>query len=327
MTVPASPAFAAPDLDTEAEPPLWRAPHAALAAPPRWAVVLAFAVIYVSWGTTYWAIRKAVHDEQLPPALFGGARIALAGLLLLTYQVLRGRSLRISARDFVRLLGVSLLLFVLGNWLIAVAQTRVESGMAAVLAATTPLWIGLFALAWPSGERLSVRGWLGLLLGLGGVLVLLAPRLADPAALLHDLSPLLVLGSAAAWGLGSLTLRHSPVMLPHLTSAGFQMLLGGACQVLLGLSLGETALLPSQVTGWAVGSFLYLLVVGSLLGFVAYNWLLGHVPAAQVGTYAYVNPAIALLLGWLTGEAVTAALLVGIAVILVGVYLVRAERA
>src|SRR5581483_9796330 len=167
-------------------------PHPA--APATWALVAAFAVIYVSWGTTYWAIRKAVHDEQLPPALFGGSRIGLAGLLLLAFQLARGRSLRVTARDAVRLLGVGILLFVLANWLVTVAQTRLESGVAAVLVATTPLWMGLFALAWPGGDRLTARGWLGLLLGLGGVLVLLAPRLADPAGLFRDFSPLLVLG-------------------------------------------------------------------------------------------------------------------------------------
>ncbi len=322
MSHPATSVLPVADPEVEAEPPVLLV-RRQVAAPARWAVALAFTVIYVSWGTTYWAIRKAVHDEQLPPALFGGTRLLLAGVLLLTYQLARGQSLRVSGRDLLRLLAVSILLFVLGNWLISVAQTRVESGMAAVLAATTPLWIGLFALAWPGGDRLSARGWLGLLLGLAGVLVLLAPRLAEPAALLRDFSPLLVLGSAAAWALGSLTLRHHPVRLSHLTSAGYQMLLGGACQVLLGLCLGEVGELPGQVTAWAAGSFIYLLVVGSLLGFVAYNWLLGHVPAAQVGTYAYVNPAIALLLGWLTGETVTPALLMGILVILFGVYLVR----
>jgi drug/metabolite transporter (DMT)-like permease len=198
--------------------------------------------------------------------------------------------------------------------------------MTAVLAATTPLWIGLLALAWPGAERLSARGWLGLLLGLAGVMILLAPRLAEPAALWHDLSPLLILASAAAWALGSLMVRHVPLTLPHLTSAGYQMFLGGACQIAIGLALGETQQLPSQVTAWALGSFLYLLIVGSLLGFVAYNWLLGHVAASRVGTYAYVNPAVALLLGWLTGEAMTPALLLGIAVILLGVYLVRGEH-
>jgi drug/metabolite transporter (DMT)-like permease len=227
---------------------------------------------------------------------------------------------------FLRLLGISSLLFLLANWLVSVAQIRLESGMAAVLVATTPLWIGLFGLALPHGDRLSARGWFGLLLGLGGVVILLAPRLSDPSALWHDISPLLVLASAVAWALGSLALRHAPIPLPHLTSAGYQMFLGGGSQVVLGLCLGETQRLPSELTAGAVGSFLYLLVVGSLLGFVAYNWLLGHVPAAKVGTYAYVNPVIALALGWLTGEALTPTLLAGIAVILLGVYLVRATR-
>jgi drug/metabolite transporter (DMT)-like permease len=302
------------------------ASHAVAAPPAAWAIVLAFAVIYSAWGTTYLAIRQAVYWEGMPPALFSGARITCAGGLLLLYQLLRGRSLRLTGRDFARLFAVSLLLFLLANWLITVAQTRVESGMAAVLVATTPLWMGLFALAWPCGDRLSLRGWSGLLLGLVGVLILLSPRLSDPGTLFQDHYPLLILGSAAAWALGSLTLRHAPIPLPHLTSAGYQMFLGGGSQVLLGLALGEADRLPATPSSSAIGIFVYLLVVGSLLGFVAYNWLLGHVPAAKVGTYAYVNPAIALLLGWLTGEAITPAILAGIAVILAGVYLVRETR-
>jgi drug/metabolite transporter (DMT)-like permease len=223
--------------------------------------------------------------------------------------------------------GISILLFTLANWLISLAQVRVESSLAAVLAATTPLWMALFALAWRDGDRLSLRGWLGLLLGLGGVIILMSPRLLQPASLWNEFGPLLVLGSASAWALGSLVLRHTSIAVTHLTSAGYQMLFGGVLQVLVGLAIGEVSTLPPRLTAWAIATFFYLLVVGSLCGFVAYNWLLGHVPAAKVGTYAYINPAIALTIGWLTGEPITAALLAGIAVILVGVYLVRGSDA
>jgi drug/metabolite transporter (DMT)-like permease len=199
----------------------------------------------------------------------------------------------------------------------------VPSGVAAVLVATTPLWVGLLAMLWPGGERLGGRGWLGLLIGLGGVLILLAPRLHDPAALVADLGPLLVLGSAWSWALGSLLMRHHRLQGSHLTAAAYQMLLGGGCLAVVGLIVGETRHLPERLTPAAVGAFVYLLIVGSLVGFVAYNWLLGHVTAAQASTYAYVNPAVAVLVGWADGEDMTPWLLAGIGVILAGVALVR----
>ncbi|HYT91616.1 MAG TPA: EamA family transporter, partial [Gemmataceae bacterium] len=167
------------------------------------------------------------------------------------------------------------------------------------------------------------RGWAGLLVGLAGVLLLLGPKLENPADFVRDLSPLLVLGSACAWSLGSLLMRHHRLQGSHLTAAAYQMIVGGSCLTLVGLAAGEVQQLPEQITPGAVGAFCYLLIVGSLVGFVAYNWLLGHVSAAQASTYAYVNPAVAVLVGWADGEDMTPWLLGGIAVILAGVALVR----
>jgi drug/metabolite transporter (DMT)-like permease len=292
--------------------------------PATWAIVLAFALVYVCWGTTYLAIKRGVKDEHLPPALFGGVRVGLAGLLLLGYLAARGQSLRLTRRDLAVVSVTGCILFVGGNGLITLAEKTVPSGVAAVLAATTPLWIGLLAMCWPGGERLSGRGWVGLLVGLGGVLLLLGPKLGDPADFVRDFGPLLVLGSAVSWGLGSLVMRHHRLEGSHLVGAAYQMALGGGCLALIGLAVGEASHLPAQLTPGALGAFLYLLVFGSLVGFVAYNWLLGHVSATQVSTYAYVNPAVAVLVGWADGEEMTVWLAGGIAVILVGVALVRA---
>jgi drug/metabolite transporter (DMT)-like permease len=292
--------------------------------PAAWALLLAFSLLYLSWGTTYLAIKRGVKDEQLPPALFGGTRVCLAGLLLLGYVALRGERVRLSRRD---LTGVALgggLLFVGGNNFLAMAERTVPSGVAAVLVATTPLWIGLLESLWPGGERLTGRGWMGLFIGLAGVLVLLWPQLREPADLLGDVGPLLVLGSAATWSLGSVILRYWRVRASHLTGAGYQMLLGGGTLTVLGLVLGETRELPAQPTPGAIGAFVYLLIVGSLVGFVAFNYLLGHVSAAHAGTYAYVNPVVAVLVGCLLdGEELTGWIVGGIGVILAGVALVR----
>jgi drug/metabolite transporter (DMT)-like permease len=293
--------------------------------PPTWALVLAFALVCVCWGTTYLALKKGVKEEGLPPALFGGVRVCIAGGLILGWQLLRGQRIALPACDRVPLALCALLLFVGGNGMINVAGQTLDSGVSAVLAATTPLWIALFAMLLPAGERLSARGWLGLLLGLAGVLLLCVPVLKNAANLALEIGYVFVLISASCWALGSLVARHRRLTCPHLTAAAYQMILGGACLALVGLVCGETERLPERVTARAAGAFAWLLVVGSLLGFVAYNWLLAHVSAAQVGTYAYVNPAIAVLLGVCDGEELTLWLLGGISVILVGVALVRSD--
>jgi drug/metabolite transporter (DMT)-like permease len=291
--------------------------------PSKWALALAFGLVYVCWGTTYLAMKKGVREEHLPPALFGGVRVTIAGLILLSFQLIRGERVRLAAGDRLPVALSALLLFVGGNGLINKAGQTLDSGLCAVLAATTPLWIGLFEMFWPAGERLSRRGWLGLVIGLMGVLVLCVPLLDRSTRLELDIGYLIVLGSATCWALGSLVSRHCPVSCPHLTGAAYQMILGGGSLALVGVLCGEIQRLPDQITPRAVEAFLWLLVVGSLLGFVAFNWLLAHVSASHVGTYAYVNPAIAVVLGILDGEPLTAWLVGGIVIILIGVALVR----
>jgi drug/metabolite transporter (DMT)-like permease len=292
--------------------------------PPLWQVLLALAWVYLSWGTTYLAIREGV--KTLPPGLFGGLRIAAAGAVLLAWLALRGRGVRLPWRELGAAWLVGGLLFVGGNGLVTVGMKTVPSGVGSVLVATTPLWMALLEAASPRGERLSARGWLGLLLGLGGVALLWAGKAHDGAAV-AGVGPLLLLGSALAWSVGSFIHRHRRGPTPLLLSAAWQSLLGGGTLALVGLAAGEAgALSAEQFTPRAVGAFFYLLTVSSLVTFVAYLWLLRHVSAALAGTYAYVNPAVAVLLGWLLAdEPLTPALVGGLAVILAGVALVRAS--
>jgi drug/metabolite transporter (DMT)-like permease len=292
--------------------------------PAAWAFVLAFGLLYTSWGTTFLAIREGV--KYLPPALFGGTRITTAGLILFGFLRLRGESVRLSRHDLLITATAGVLLFVGGNGLLTVAEMTVDSGAASVFGATMPLWLGLVENVWPRGERLTVRGWAGILIGLAGVLVLLVPRLQQSESLLGDGGPALVLASSATWALGSVVLRYGRRGGSHLASAAYQMILGGLGLTLIGLLLGEgSQVTADSLTPAAVGAFCYLLVVGSFVGFLAYTWLLQHVSATLAGTYAYVTPAVAVLVGWLLGgEAVTGWLVGGLAVILAGVALVRA---
>jgi drug/metabolite transporter (DMT)-like permease len=297
-------------------------------SPAPLAIALAFAAVYLSWGTTYLASKIALMYEGYPPALFGGVRLTCAGLILLGLQFARGMPLRVSLRVFGQLLLMSWCLFLTANWLMNWGQSRVPSGVAAVIGASTPLWMGVIGIFWASTERLHPRGWIGLVVGMFGVLTLFLPRLLDQDSAVNTFHPFLIVGSCIFWSIGSLYSRQRSLPLPHLTSAGYQMLLGGGSQIVLGVCLGELHQLPGHITPRAAGCFLYLLVFGSLVGFVAFNWLLGHVSAAKVGTYAYVNPVIAILVGRVVDdEPLTTWLLAGIAVILAGVYLVRSDHA
>jgi drug/metabolite transporter (DMT)-like permease len=293
------------------------------APPARWKIIVAFALVYVSWGTTYLAIGKGV--EVFPPALFGGTRLATAGLILLAYQALRGRSLRMSRTQFCWTLLIGSLLFVGGNGLLSVGEMFVPSGLASVLVATTPLVIACLEMCWPHGERLTLAGWAGVLAGLVGVALLLAPGLESSGDFFHGGGPLLVLGSSFCWAVGSFVVRHLKLPVDHLLTASYQLTFGGAVLVIIGFSVGENrSIHVSSFNLQGVGAFFHLLIVGSLIGFVAYNWLLGHVSAPAVGTYAYVNPAVAILVGWLfNGEEITIWIVGGMLVILAGVALVR----
>jgi drug/metabolite transporter (DMT)-like permease len=261
----------------------------------------------------------------MPPALFGGVRVCLAGLVLLLYLRCRGESLYLPRGELRATLLGGLLLFVGGNGLITAAMEYVPSNVAAVLAASTPLWMAVMETFWPGVERLTGRGWLGLVIGMAGVLMILGPQLEAPQTLFQDPGLLLVLGSTLCWALGSLVLRHREKAGPHLTVAAFQMVLGGGGLALVGFAIGEAQQLSAaKLTLGALGSFVYLLIVGSLVGFVAFNYLIGHVSAARVGTYAYVNPVVAILVGCSVGrEELTSAVVAGMVVILVGVALVR----
>lgn len=284
---------------------------------------VAFAILYIVWGTTYLAIQIGVLNEQMPPLLFAGSRIATAGVILLAFQLLRGQPLRIQRNDVAGIAVGSMILFVIGNGLISIALKTVASGESAVLAATTTLWVAAVGLVLPGGDRLRPAGWLGLFTGMLGVVVIKSPALREQGfSFAYNIGPWLVLCSAAAWGIGTVLLRKATVQLPRLSSVGWQMAIGGGVMVAIGFLVGEK--IPERITLGTIGAFLYLLVFGSLTAFVAFNWLLEHVSAPKVTTYAYVNPLVAVLLGtWLHDEPMTMSLVLGMLLIFAALFLVR----
>jgi drug/metabolite transporter (DMT)-like permease len=294
--------------------------------PATWAVVLAFGLLYTSWSTTYFAIRQGVHAHHLPPGLFGGVRVGLAGVILLAYLwLVDPAQARLTRRELTWIAAAGLLLFVGGNGLMTVGLDKLPSGIGAVFTAATPLWMALIESLWPAGDKLTGRGWVGLLAGLGGVAVLIGPQLGEPRLLLENTGPLILCLSTILWAMGSLVVRYRQRGGSHLAAAAYQMIIGGGTLALVGLAAGEgSRLTPGLFTPGAIASFVYLLIVGSLVGFTAFNWLLGHVRATLVGTYAYVNPVLAVVIGWLLGgETITVSTLIGMGIILTGVALVR----
>lgn len=284
-------------------------------------IALAFAIIYVVWGSTYIAIRVGV--EQLPWALMAALRFLTAGLLLLGALKVVRRPIRASRRDLGVLALSGFLLLASGNGFVFLAETTVPAGMAALVIATIPLWIAGLEGILPGGERLSGRGWLGIGLGLGGLGVLLAPQLVEAAQRpVRAIGIVALLIAALSWSAGTLLMRRRPVRLDAFAATGYEMLFGGLFNLLFAALLWDGQ--PIRWGAELLSALAYLIVFGSLVAFTAYTWLVRQVTPAKVATYAYVNPVVAVLLGaWLLREPIGPGVLIGLAIILAAVTLVN----
>ncbi|WP_327638639.1 EamA family transporter [Kribbella sp. NBC_00482] len=280
----------------------------------------ALAVVYVVWGSTYLAIRVVVEAE-IPPMLGMATRFLTAALLMAAGLALKSgwQRLRITRREAIGAATVGILLLAFGNGAVAIAEQTVPSGLAALLVAAIPLWLMLLRVG--GGERPRTMTWVGVLIGFGGA-ALLALSGGNTSA--KPLSVAILVVGTICWATGS---RYAPQLgLPRdpLVTALYEMVFGGTAMVLLGVLRGEPGRLHLDRihgSGWiALG---YLVVFGSLLAYTAYSYLLANAPISLVGTYAYVNPAVAVFLGWLIlSESLTWQILLGGAVIIVGVALV-----
>ncbi|QNN45443.1 drug/metabolite exporter YedA [Thermomonas brevis] len=286
-------------------------------SPPAARVALALAAVYVIWGSTYLAIRFAL-EGGFPPFLLGGIRFLVAGSLMLAFLRSRGVPLptRAQWRNAAVMGGLMLLL---GNGMVNLAETQVSSGLAAVTVASAPLWMAVFAAM--RGDRPTKLEALGLGIGFVGVVWLSTGGSLTGAPM--GLVALLV--ASVAWSFGSIWSRGRDLPSPFMSSAA-QMLCGGIMMLVVGLAMGER--LHGLPSAHAIGAFWYLVVMGSLAGFSAYIWLLHHVRPALAGSYAYVNPAIAVALGaWLAHERFGLRELVAMGVILSGVVAITLAKA
>jgi drug/metabolite transporter (DMT)-like permease len=274
----------------------------------------ALATIYVVWGSTFLAIAVAVRD--LPPFLSMALRHLAAGAILFAWVWWRRGNLRLGAREWGAAFLFGGLLFLAGHGGLAWAQQDVPSGIAALLVGTIPLWFAL--LAWIAfGEKLSGRALLGLVLGFAGVALLVDPTGEEGA---KPIGAVVIALAAFAWAAGSLWSRRLPLPNDTLLSAAMGMLAGGTLLAVVSGASGEFG--DARFTSEALAATAYLTVVGSLIGFSAYVWLLKVAPASTVSTYAYVNPVIAVALGWaFNDEVISARTIAAGAAIVVGVAL------
>jgi drug/metabolite transporter (DMT)-like permease len=286
----------------------------------RWKIAIAFFAVYVCWGMTYLAMRVAVVD--IPPHLLSGSRFVVAGLVLYAWARLRGEPPP-TARHWRAAVVIGGFLLLGGNASVAWAEERVPSGLAAVLIAVAPIW--MVGLEWArGGARPTKRVIVGLFLGLLGVGLLVSSRASVGSRVDPRGAALLILASAS-WAWGSVISKSAPLPKSPFLATSMEMIGGGLLLLITAGVAGQFAQFqPARVSGSAALAWSYLVVFGSLVGFTAYIWLLGVTSIAKAGTYAYVNPIVAVLMGWaILHEQVTSRMVLAAAVILVAVALVN----
>lgn len=291
----------------------------------RTRLIVAFTALYVLWGSTFLAISVAVR--HMPPTMMGAIRFLISGVVMLLWCVATKRKISINLRDFWMLGLIGVLLLTGGNVVVGWAEKFVPSGLAALILAVTPIWVAIIEAWILKSDRMSSRGVLGLVFGTLGLLVLLWPKITSGAALDRQQlwAALALIFAALSWTTGSIVSKRSKVSVDIFAATGWQMLLAGCVNLGLAGALGDIS--KTEWVGESVAAIAYLVVGGSLLGFTAYIWLLEHVPTAKVATYAYVNPMVAVFLGWLIlHERVDAYILAGSAVIVAGVVLVTTSK-
>jgi drug/metabolite transporter (DMT)-like permease len=283
-------------------------------------VLVAFAAVYLVWGSTYLAIRVGI--ETIPPLLMASVRFLVAGALLYGVSRLRGAP-RPTRGNWRATAIVGALLLLGGNGGVVLAERTVPSGVAALLVATVPVWMVVQDWLWRGAARPGLQVVSGLVLGIAGLGLLVGPGALGGGAIDGKGAAILVAGSLC-WATGSIYSREAD--LPHnaMLGTGMEMLAGGGLLGVAGALLGEVGMVhPSAISGASLLGLLYLVTFGSLVGFTAYIWLLDRVPAPRVATYAYVNPIVAVLLGWaVLGEALTPRMGAAAAVIVAGVVLI-----
>jgi drug/metabolite transporter (DMT)-like permease len=296
------------------------------ASASQWKVIVAFGLVYVFWGSTYLGIGIAV--EHIPPGVVCAVRFLVAGATMLAYCALTGLRIRFSLRQLGHLAAVGILLLMGGNLTLSYAEQIVPTGLAALLIAVTPLWFLVLDSLLLGDHHISRRGKIGLAIGIVGVVVLIWPDLQHSNVVGHRelwWSLALQLGSFS-WALGSvLSKKWQTAAADPFSAIAWQVVFAGFANLIFALLVERHSSVTWTFRG--VAAILYLVVCGSWIGYTAYIWLLQHVPTSKVSTYAYVNPVVAVFLGWLVlHERIDRYIAMGSAVIVASVVLVTSAK-
>ena len=293
---------------------------------PPWKTLQAFAIIYFVWGSTFLAIRVGVRE--VPPLILAAMRFFVAGSVLYGWMMIRGERSP-SARQWISASLLGIVIFVFDYGLLFWAEQRVPSGIAAVMLATIPVFMALSEITILRTQKLTLRLGLALLIGIGGVAVLMSHSLILGGAPIDKLGAAALMFAAVSWSVASAVTRKVPLPPSKVMSSGAQMLSGGVFLTFAAAALGEfRSFHPAMVSRGACLALVYLIVAGSIIGFTAYVWLIHHESPTKVGTYAYVNPIVAVIVGYFFGgEALSLRTVLGTLFILVSVVVITTTRA
>lgn len=293
--------------------------------PAAWKTLLAFGIIYFVWGSTFLAIRIGVHE--IPPLLFAALRFGTAGAALLLWPIAKGERMP-KGGEWTTLTVLAALIFLCDYGLLFWAEQRVPSGIAAVMLATIPAFMALSEIIFLRTQKLTLRLAVALLIGIGGVAVLMSRSLNLGGAPIDQKGALALLGASITWSIASAIPKMMPVPESKVMSSAMQMFLGGLMLLVAAGGAGEFARFhPAEVSRGVWWALIYLIVAGSIIGFTAYVWLLHHESPTKVGTYAYVNPVVAVIVGYfLGGESLDARVILGAACVLVSVIVITTSK-
>ncbi|MGC2368884.1 MAG: EamA family transporter [Candidatus Sulfotelmatobacter sp.] len=289
--------------------------------PSRWKILLAFAIIYLVWGSTFLAIRIGVRE--VPPFLLAGIRFFIAGIVLYAWMRAKGTPSP-TRRQWTAISFLAVLIFDFDYGLIFWAEKRVASGVTAVMMATIPVFMAIAEICFLRTQKLTIRLMLALVVGIGGVVVLVGPLSGAGEKAIDSSGAIALIVAAISWSAATILTRKFSLPESKVMSSGAQMLVGGVLLILTSAGLREfNGFDVRAVTFGAWVALLYLIVAGSIVAFTAYVWLIHHESPTKVGTYAYVNPVIAVLLGYaLAGESLSVRTIAGTLLILISVVVI-----
>jgi drug/metabolite transporter (DMT)-like permease len=286
-------------------------------------IIAAFAAVYILWGSTYLGIKYAI--ETIPPFVMAGARFLIAGGILLSWAVATGAKMPKIA-EYKNILLVSILLLVIGNGGVVLAEKHISTGMTALMITIEPVWVVL--IQWANGKKPNLKIWTGIILGFIGMFILIGPAGVGGLEQTNTTGVILVMVSTFAWAGGSIFSSNRSTETSPILTTGLQMIFAGFIFSMGSMLTGEFSSFDiSTVTSTSYIAFVYLIVCGSLIGFTCYIWLLKVASPGRVSTYAYVNPAIAVFLGVLiAGEALNYQILFALPVLVLAVVLILMQK-